>query len=143
MNIILELRPDDNVFVGYTEKTDIAEDLVVQKFKEVAVEGDELVKIEYEGHDLYTVRRKQEDIVEEDIEYVDLDGNPIEDSLDSDSAVQPSAEPEYDYPGEYIWSVRQAEEDKAVDIGSSDYYLLCSGPGNPFEENANVVITSV
>jgi hypothetical protein len=141
MLLVFEISSDDNTFVGFTKDEAVAEAMIVEKFKELALVEDELVKIEYEGRPVYTIRRKPA-VVADEFEYVDNEGNPINadgsDIIESDDIVMDDVA--YEYDGDVLWTIREGEEDKPVGLSSSDYYLLSQGPNNPFERDENLAI---
>lgn len=141
--IVLEVSSDDMTLIGITDKEEVAVEIIKDQAATYTISGDELVKIQHEGNAVFTIRRRPV-VVPDEYEYVDNDGNPINsdgsDIVEGEPALVEELPYEYDTT---VWIIRSAEEDKAIGISSSEYYLLSEGPHSPFEDNENIVVSVV
>jgi hypothetical protein len=146
MKLVFETSAEGDTFIGFTKDEALAEAMVLEKFQEVALEGDELVRIEQGGTPIFTIRKPEPAPEPDDFEYVDNEGNPITseglDILDSDEITSDSTEPSYIYDGDFIWGIWDGEEGKSVRFPGTELYLLTQGPTNPFEEDENLVVVT-
>ena len=151
MKVVLEVSDFDTVLLGLTSDMDIAEKLIVDKFKEQAIDNDELVSVEYKGKLLYTIRNKTE-VYQPDsdgFEYEDNEGNPINadgspkvsDDLDDDIEIVDDT-PEYEYEGEFIWIVSDVEPDQPLNLVASEYIDLFKFTTDPFQADENLVLVT-
>lgn len=145
MNLVFELSCDDNCFVGFTKDDVIAEYMVIEKFKEISSTGDRLIRIENKGERLYAIQKQTELPFEDEFEYVDNDGNPINSDgtelLESEATVEKG--PEYELMEDFVWFIKKGVEDVPVSISSSEHYFSIVGsPTSPFTLTENVTIIS-
>lgn len=145
MNLVFELSCDDNCFVGFTKDDVIAEYMVIEKFKEISSTGYRLIRIENKGERLYAIQKQTELPFEDEFEYVDNDGNPINSDgtelLESEATVEKG--PEYELMEDFVWFIKKGVEDVPVSISSSEHYFSIVGsPTSPFTLTENVTIIS-
>jgi hypothetical protein len=144
MKLVLEIAYDDNTFIGFSSDEAVAEAMIVERFKEVGSEGSELIRIEYNDQPVYSIRSKFAEPEDDGFEYVDNEGNTINadgsDFIESDDLV--IEEDKYEYSADFLWVIRDGQEGNPVNIASSEYYLVNTGPTNPFEENEDLVVIS-
>lgn len=122
MKVVLQVCPVDTAVIGLTRDSEVAERIISDAFKDVRFGEEELVKIEYEGVVLYTSRSKA--LADEDeFEYIDNDGTPIEADGSPKGEKTVGEVPEFEYTGEYFWLVKNAEEDQTISVSASDYFM--------------------
>lgn len=136
MKAVFEFNNGDMTFIATCSSEEKAEALIVDAYKTYCCGDTELVRIEHDGMPMYTARHTNAvEVVEDEIEYVDEDGAPIEDSGPSDSDKDDMDGPRYDYL-DYIWIIKDIEQDVAINLNGSEYYLI----DNPAEDNENLVV---
>lgn len=150
MYIALEVRFDDSTILMVGGDKAFMEDLIIKKFNELAVQGeDELVLRPIDDAEVYTIRRKIIDqLVDDDgFEYEDNEGNPIRPDgtaiLDSDEA-EGELEEHFEVPGDYYWVIREIELDTQLDIstGTELYTEMTMSSTSPFEDEENTAIVT-
>ena len=141
MKVILQVTDSDTSVTGLTNNPEVAEKIILDAWREVRFGEEELVKIVYEGIPLYTSRTKAEPEVDE-FEYVDNDGNPInaDGSEKSDTEIIIET-PMYDYSSEYLWMIKDVDEDRVVNVSSDNLFL--GDVHSLFEANESVVVSSL
>lgn len=121
----------------------VAEASIVEKFNETAPADSELIMLVVDQVPVYTIRTKISGSVEDEFEYVDNEGNPINedgtDFLESDNA---AAEPYWEIPGNFYWSIEPAEVNAPLTLQEDIYMTMCLESQNPFEDETLIAIVS-
>lgn len=145
MKLIFEVTADETILVGFTEDETLAETLIVDRFTKVAQDSDELVMVVIDGVKTYTIRSLiNQGPVEDDFEYVDNEGNEInQDGSDiSESDLVMDDEIEYEYSEEFLWAIHTGEPDRDINISQQSMFLLDIGLGSPFERDDSLATIS-
>jgi hypothetical protein len=142
MYLVFEVpSSSEPLFYGAFDQAAQASMLVLKKFKEISLPGDELVGLHTDKGGLLTLRKKE--IIEPDpFEYVDNDGNDINADGSLKSPDDALAEPEerYVYDFDYLWAIVPVNMGEEMNF-TLDQPLLTSGSDstNVFESSPESV----